>query len=129
MEKTTIEIKNLKPNGFVLIDNAPCRVERVQVSSSGKHGHSKVRLDALGLLDNIRRSIIKPADDVIDVPIVEKKKAQLLSTSGNKAQIMDLNDFSVFELDIPEERKDQIKVGEEIDYFEVCDIKTLKVLK
>jgi translation initiation factor 5A len=129
LEKTTSEIKNLKPNGFVLIDNVPCRVERVQVSSSGKHGHSKVRLDALGLLDNIRRSIIKPADDVVDVPIVEKKKAQVLSITRNKAQIMDLIDYSVFELDIPEERKEEIKQGEEIDYFLVCDIKTLKELK
>lgn len=129
MSKTSSEIKNLKPNGFVLIDDAPCRVERVQVSSSGKHGHSKVRLDALGLLDNVRRSIIKPADDMVDVPIVEKKKAQVLSITGNKAQIMDLTNYSIMELEIPEERKDEIKQGEEIDYFEVLEIKTLKELK
>jgi translation initiation factor 5A len=129
LEKTTSEIKNLKPNGFVLIDGTPCRVERVQVSSSGKHGHSKVRLDALGLLDNIRRSIIKPGDDVVDVPIVEKKRAQVLAIIGSKAQIMDLSDYSVFELDIPEERKQDIKQGEEVDYFTVCDVKTLKELK
>ncbi len=36
MEKTTAIIKDLKPNGFVMIDGAPCRVERVQVSTSGK---------------------------------------------------------------------------------------------
>lgn len=129
MEKTTATIKNLKPNGFVLIDDVPCRVERVQVSSSGKHGHSKVRLDALGILDNVRRSIIKPADETVDVPIVTRKKAQVLSVTGNKAQIMDLVDYSVFELDIPEERKEEIKAGEETEYFEVIGIKTLKELK
>ncbi len=42
---------------------------------------------------------------------------------------MDLADYSVFELDIPEERKQKIIAGEEIDYFEICDIKTLKELK
>lgn len=42
---------------------------------------------------------------------------------------MDLNDFSVFELDIPEKRKEEIKQGEEVDYFEVVGIKTLKQLK
>jgi len=129
MEKTTVEIKNLKPNGFVIIDDAPCRVEKVQVSSSGKHGHSKVRLDALGLLDGVRRSMIKPADDVVDVPIVVKKKAQVLAIVGSKAQVMDLADYNNFELDIPEERKDEVRQGEEVDYFEVCDIKTLKQLK
>jgi len=129
MEKTNTGIKNLKPNGFVMIDDAPCRVEKVQVSSSGKHGHSKVRVDAIGLLDDTRRSIIKPADDVVDVPIVVKKKAQVLAVVGNKAQLMELSDYSNFELDIPEERKDDVKQGEEIDYYEVCDIKTLKQLK
>jgi len=63
------------------------------------------------------------------VPILTKKKAQVVSITGNKAQIMDLGDYSVFELDIPEERKEKIIAGEEIDYFEICDIKTLKELK
>lgn len=129
MDKTTASLKDLKPNGFVLIDDAPCRVEKVQVSSSGKHGAAKCRVDALGLLDNRRRSIVKPADDTIDVPIVTKDKAQVLSVSGNKAQLMDLNNYTIFELDIPEERKDQVIAGSEIDYFEVCDTKTLKELK
>jgi len=129
LEKTTASIKELKPNGFVLIDDAPCRVERVMISSTGKHGASKARVDAVGLFDNRRRSIVKPADEAMDVPIVTKKKAQVLSIVGNKAQIMDLVDYSVFELDIPEERKDAVKAGEEIDYFEVIGIRTLKELK
>jgi translation initiation factor 5A len=129
MDKTIASIKELKPNGFVLIDGAPCRVEKVQVSSSGKHGHSKVRVDAIGLMDDTRRSIIKPADDVVDVPIVVKKKAQVLAVVGKTVQLMELSDYSTFELDIPEERKNDVKQGEEIDYYEVCDIKTLKQLK
>jgi translation initiation factor 5A len=94
-----------------------------------KHGAAKARLDAIGLLDNKRRSIVKPADETVDVPIVTKKKAQVLAIIGSKAQVMDLADYSVFELDIPEEKKEAIKAGEETDYFEVIGIKTLKELK
>lgn len=36
MEKTKAIIKDLKPNGFILIDNVPCRIEKVQLSTSGK---------------------------------------------------------------------------------------------
>lgn len=129
MEKTVANIRELRPGGFVLIDGVPCRVEKVQVSTSGKHGHAKVRVDALGLLDNTRRSIIEPAHDNVDVPIVLKKKAQVLSVSGNKAQLMDMQDYSNIELDIPDERKAEIVPTAEVDYFEVCDIKTLKELK
>lgn len=129
MEKTVAVIKDLKPNGFVLIEGVPCRVEKVAVSSTGKHGAAKCRVDAIGLLDGKRRSIVKPASDTVEVPIVNKKPAQVLAIIGNKAQIMDLQDYSVFELDIPEERKEEIKAGQEISYFEVVGIKTLKELK
>ncbi len=129
MEKTTAVIKELKPNGFILIDGVPCRVEKVAVSTSGKHGAAKCRVDAIGLLDGKRRSIVKPADETVEVPIVIKKSAQVLAIMGNKAQIMDLQDFSVVELDIPEEIKEKVKPGEEIPYFEVMGIKTLKELK
>ncbi len=129
MEKTTATIKDLKPGNFVLIDGVPCRVEKVSVSVAGKHGSAKARLEAIGLFDGRRRSIVKPADEEIEVPIVERKKAQVLAIIGNKAQIMDLETYETLELEIPEERKDEIKEGEEIDYFEVVGIKTLKKIK
>ena len=112
-----------------MLDGAPCRVEKVQVATSGKHGHAKVRVEGTGLLDNTRRSMIAPAHENVDVPIVLKKKCQVLSVSGSRAQLMDMQDYSTIELDIPEDRKGQVVPGAEIDYFEVCDIKTLKELK
>lgn len=129
MEKTTAVIKELKPNGFVLIEDSPCRVEKVTISTSGKHGASKARVDAIGLLDNRRRSIVKPADETVDVPIITKKNAQILAIIGEKVQLMDLQDFSVFELDIPEEMKGALQAGNEIPYFEVVGIKTIKPIK
>ena len=129
MEKTTAIIKDLKPGGFVLIDNVPCRVEKVTVSTSGKHGAAKARVDAVGLFDGRRRSIIKPADDTVEVPIITKKTAQVLAILGDNVQLMDLTDYSVFELPIPEELKGEIKQGEEIAYYEVMGMKTIKPIK
>jgi translation initiation factor 5A len=127
--KTTAIIKELKPNSFVLIEGVPCRVEKVTISVAGKHGAAKARIEAIGLFDGRRRSIVKPADETIEVPIVEKKRAQVLALLGERVQLMDLMDFSVFELEIPEEKKGKIVQGEEIDYFEVIGIKTLKEIK
>lgn len=129
MAKTTAVIKDLKPNGFVLIDDVPCRIERVDVTKSGKHGAAKARVEGIGLFDGKRRSIVKPADETVEVPILERKKAQVIAVIGEKAQLMDLSTFEVFELEIPEERKEKIKQGEEIDYFEIVGIKTLKEMK
>jgi len=129
VEKTTASIKDLKPNSFVLIDGVPCRVEKVQVSTAGKHGHAKVRVEAIGLLDETRHSIVGPAHETVEVPIVLAKKAQVLAVLGKKAQLMDLQDYSQIELDVPEEREDEVVPGNEIDYYETMGIKTLKKLK
>ncbi|MCD6403336.1 MAG: translation initiation factor IF-5A [Candidatus Aenigmarchaeota archaeon] len=129
MEKTTAVIKNLKKGQFVLIDSVPCRVESVQVSKAGKHGAAKARLDAIGIFDGRRRSIVKPADETVEVPIIQKKSAQVLAIIGDKAQLMDLTDFTTFEVDIPEDMKDKVKQGEEITYYEVMGYKTIQQIK
>ena len=129
LEKTTTVIKNLKKGSFILIDGSPYRVESISSGKSGKHGASKTRVDGIGLFDGRRRSIVKPSDDKVDVPIVNKKKAQVLAISGDRVQLMDLSDYSMFELDIPEELKGKLNSGEEINYFELVGIRTLKQLK
>jgi len=128
-EKTTQVIKNLKPGNYILIDNVPCKAEKVTTSTSGKHGAAKTRVDAVGLLDGTRRSIVKPSDEEVEVPILVKRKAQVLAVEGNIAYLMDSQTFQELQLEIPEERKDEIKEGAEIEYYEIMDIKTLKPLK
>lgn len=126
---TRTGIKDLKPGSYVIIDDAPCKVEKVQVSTSGKHGHAKIRIEALGILDGRRRSILGPSHEDVSVPIILKKEAQVLAVSGNTAQLMDMADYSTFELEIPDEVKEKAVPGGEISYFEVLGIKTLKPLK
>jgi len=128
-DKTSVSIKDLKEGSFIVIDDEPCRVTAIDVHKSGKHGAAKARVEMQGMFDGKNRSIVKPADDSVDVPIMTKRKAQVISIQGSKAQIMDMEDFQVYELDIPEERKDKIIQGEEISYFEVWGKKTLKELK
>ena len=129
METTTAVIKNLKKDGFILIDNVPCRVVSVTTTKSGKHGGAKCRVEGIGLFDNRRKSIVKPADAKVQVPIMIKKKAQVLAIIGDKVQLMDLKDYSTFELDLPEELKGKLDSGQEINYFEIAGIRTLKQLK
>ncbi len=129
-DKTTVGISQLKEGGFVILDGVACRVTRIQISTSGKHGHAKVRLDASGLLDGVNKSIIKPSHDNVDVPIILKKRAQVLAIlNDGKAQLMDMETFDTIELEIPGDRKNEIVPAAEIDYFEVMDVKTLKKVK
>jgi translation initiation factor 5A len=129
METTKTAIKHLKPGKFCLIDGEPCRVKSITTSVSGKHGAAKARLDAVGIFDGRNRSIIKPADSEIEVPIVEKKSGQIVSIVGETAQVMDLETFETFESPIPEDLKDKIAQGCEVLYWILMDRKMIVQVK
>jgi len=117
MVTTRIVIKNLKPGRFCVIEGEPCKVLSITTSAPGKHGGTKARLEAIGLFDNKKRSIVKPADTEIEVPIIEKKTGQVVAIIGDNAQIMDLETYETFEAKIPEELKDKITQGGEVSYW------------
>ncbi|MFQ6020604.1 MAG: translation initiation factor IF-5A [Candidatus Aenigmatarchaeota archaeon] len=117
MATTKTAIKNLKPGKFCVIDDEPCRVLSITTSAPGKHGGMKARLEAIGIFDNRKRSIVKPASTEIEVPIVEKKTGQVIAIMGNNAQIMDLETYETFEAKIPNELKGKIKQGGEVSYW------------
>lgn len=114
MEKRQVEIKNLKPGGFVIIDDVACKVEDVQISKSGKHGSAKARVTVTGIFDNQKRVIVKPADSGVDVPMIEKKTMQVIALIGDNVQLMDLEDYSTRQVPIPDEFKGKLIEGEEI---------------
>ncbi len=115
--KQQSEVKSLKEGKFVIIDDEPCTIVAVQHSKPGKHGAAKARVDAIGLFDGSKRSIVQPVDAKIYVPIVERKTAQVLSVAGSVAQLMDASDYSTFELTVPEELADKVVPGAEVPYL------------
>ncbi|MDP2765973.1 MAG: translation initiation factor IF-5A [Candidatus Methanoperedens sp.] len=115
--KEQVEVRTLKEGKYVLVDEEPCVIKSISHAKTGKHGSAKARIDAIGIFDGSKRSIIAPVTDKIYVPLVERKNGQALSVKGDVVQIMDLSDYSTLELKIPEEFKGKIEAGKEISYL------------
>lgn len=129
MEKKLVSIGSLKKGDTLLIDGAPCRVTTIQISRPGKHGHAKVNLMGVGVIDGKKRNIVMPGHDKIDVPIIEKKNAQVLSISGNTANVMDMETYETFDMDIPKELKDQVIDGCQVLYWVLAGQKIIRQVK
>lgn len=124
-EKTMTEAKNLKIGKFCIIDDEPCRVVSIEISKPGKHGSAKCRIVAVGLVDGRKREIVKPADQMIGVPIIDKRTAQVLAITGDNIQLMDIQTYETFEAHVPEELRGRIEQGAEITYWVVMGKKIL----
>lgn len=116
--KKVAEMKDLKVGKYVLIDNEPCRVVDAVHSKPGKHGGAKARIDAIGLFDNQRRSLMGPVSMNIEVPIINKKSAQVLNVVGDNVQLMDMETYETFELKKPEEFEGELAQGAAVIYME-----------
>jgi translation initiation factor 5A len=115
--KEQVEVRTLKEGKYVLIDEEPCVIKSISHAKTGKHGSAKARIDAIGIFDGTKRSIVQPVTDKTYVPIVDRKNGQVLTVKGDVCQVMDMADYSTLELKIPEELKDKIEAGKEISYL------------
>ncbi|MDP7476393.1 MAG: translation initiation factor IF-5A [Candidatus Woesearchaeota archaeon] len=122
-------VGSLQKGSYVVLEGAACRVADMQVSRPGKHGHAKVRLTAVGLVDEKKRIVVMPGHDNVDVPIVEKKSAQVLSIQDDTANVMDSENYETFDLKIPEELKGQVAEGANVLYWVILNDKVMKQVK
>ncbi len=128
-ERKLVSVGTLHKGDTIIIDNAPCKITDTATSRPGKHGHAKVNLMAVGLIDGKKRNVVMPGHDRVEVPIIEKKSAQVLSVSGTKASVMDSESFETFEMDIPEELQADVHEGVEILYWTMVGMMIMKQIK
>ena len=129
MAKKVVEVKTLKVGKYVILDGEASKIVNIQTSSPGKHGAAKARVDAIGIFDNQKRGIVKPVDTKIDVPIIDKRTAQVLSLMGSDVQLMDLETYETFEVPIPEELRNDLIEGAEVSYIIALGNKKLMTIK
>ena len=124
-----IGANQVQKGSFILLEGVACKVVDVEISKPGKHGHSKVRISAMGLVDDKKRIEVMPGHDNVEVPIIEKRSAQVLSVQGGTANVMDAETYETYDLKIPDEFKGQLKDGMSVLYWTIMDEKVIKQIK
>ncbi|MEM4766152.1 MAG: translation initiation factor IF-5A, partial [Nitrososphaerota archaeon] len=103
-----------------VIDGEPCRIVELEKSKPGKHGSAKVRIVAIGIFDNVKRTLVGPADSKVEVPIIEKKTGQVVSM-GDMVSVMDNETYEIVEVPIPQDEKlrERLEPGATVEYWRI----------
>ena len=125
MSKTIQEVRTLKVNRYMIVDDEPCRIVELSTSKPGKHGEAKARIVVIGVFDGQKRSIVRPVKHKVDVPLIDKRNAQVVSLMGSEVQLMDMETYEIFNVPIPDEYEGQIETGKEIQYLEAMGRKKI----
>jgi translation initiation factor 5A len=116
--KQLAEVRTLRVNRYMIIDNEPCKIMSISTSKPGKHGEAKARIEAIGIFDGQKRSVVHPVKHKVHVPLIDKRTAQVVALMGSNVQLMDMETYETFEMPIPDEYKGQLQPGSEISYLE-----------
>jgi len=120
-------VGQLKVGRYIVIDDEPCKIISYSTSSPGKHGAAKARIDARGIFDSQKRSIIKPVDAKVQVPIIDKASAMVTAIMGDTVQIMDMNSYEYFDLNINDDIEGELAEGVQVEYMETMS--RMKILR
>ncbi|MCK4477862.1 translation initiation factor IF-5A [Candidatus Bathyarchaeota archaeon] len=116
-----VDVGALRVGRYVIVDNEPCRVVSLTKSKPGKHGAAKARVVAIGVFDGTKRTFVKPISAQMEMPLIEKRSGQILALLPAAIQIMDLENYEVFEATYPDEEKLKQKLvsGIEVEYWRI----------
>jgi translation initiation factor 5A len=102
----------------ILIEGEAYTIKKMDVSKTGKHGHSKVRVEANAIINDNKKVFVVPGHDRLEVPNINKRKAQVLSI-GDRISVMDLESFETLEVPCSEEIKGQLKENDNVEYWDI----------
>ena len=115
MPREQNEVRDLDEGSYVMVDDAPCRINAYSTAKPGKHGSAKARIEAEGVFDGKKRSLSQPVDAKVWVPIINRKQGQVINVDNGEIQVMDLDTYDNFVM-----RADGIDVeaDDEIEFLE-----------
>ncbi len=126
MVSKVIDATEMRVGTYIIIDGGVYQVKKMDISKTGKHGHAKVRFEAVSILSGKKKVQVVPGHDRFEVPMIDKRQGQVLSVNGETASIMDNENFENYDLVIPEDLKDSVTDGVTVEYWDVEGDKLIK---
>ncbi len=121
-----INATEIKTGTNIIVKGEACTVKKIDISKTGKHGHAKCRIEAVGIISNQKKVFVVPGHERFEVPMIDKRKGQVLSVGEKTASVMDLESFETLEINCPEEIRLQLEVNSNVEYWNIEGKKIIK---
>jgi translation initiation factor 5A len=105
----------IRKNGYIVINNRPCKVVDVSTSKTGKHGHAKCNFVAVDIFTGKKYEDMTPSSHNMDVPNVSRKEYSVTFLDDDGfLHLMDEDGNTREDMTLPKGTDDADKLAEEI---------------
>lgn len=139
MSYEPVKVGTIKLGRYVIHpdDNEVYKVIGVDHSKPGKHGSAKARMVLQNAFTGSKKQFISPVDKRINIPIIDKRMAQVTNVTGESIALMDNETYDTFEASLPVEealRKKLLSLfkagkGIEVEYWEIMNRKKIQEVR
>jgi len=126
MVARVIDATEMRVGTYLIVDGVAYQVKKMDISKTGKHGHAKVRFEAVSIMTGKKKVQVVPGHDKFEVPMINKRQGQVLSISGDTASIMDSESFESLDLKVPGDLQESVVGGTTVEYWDVEGDKLIK---
>ncbi len=120
-----IDAKDVKKGTALTIEGNYFIVKKVDISTTGRHGHAKVRIEVEDIFSGNKKVFVVPGHERFDVPEVNKGRGQVMDI-GEKINMMDLESYETLDIEIEKDLEEKIKEKDEVEYWDVEGKKIIK---
>jgi len=141
-----VKCSSLRKNGFVLIQEHPCKIMDMTTSKTGKHGGAKVHLVGIDIFTERKYEELCGSTHNMNVPNIDRNDFQLIDidTSDNSVTVLDgegetREDFRLpnmcdSDLDLAKQIQDAFDAGKDVSVTVISAmgqdaIKAYKIVK
>lgn len=111
----------------LIVDGVSCVIKSIDISKTGKHGHAKCRIEAVPLIEGSKKVFVVPGHERFEVPLVDKRKGQILSKGDKSVSLMDVESFETLDVSCPDrEVFDSLEEGGNCEYWDIEGDKIVK---
>jgi translation elongation factor IF5A len=117
-----------RPGAAIIVDDVSCIVKSNDISKTGKHGHAKCRIEAIGIIDGKKKVFVTGGHERLDVPLINKNKGQVLNITGDTASIMDLTSYETIDgvPIMPDVKEAGLAEEDQVEYWDIEGTKVIK---
>jgi len=105
----------IRKNGYIVINNRPCKVMDVSTSKTGKHGHAKCNFVGVDIFTGKKYEEMTPSSHNCDVPNIGRKEYTVVDvTEEGFVSLMDESGNTREDLMLPKGTDEADRIAEQI---------------
>ncbi|KAG2500504.1 hypothetical protein HYH03_001281 [Edaphochlamys debaryana] len=103
----------VRKNGYMVMNNRPCKVVDVSTSKTGKHGHAKCNFTGIDIFTGKKYEEMTPSSHNVDVPNISRKEYTVIDiTDEGIVSMMDEGGNTRDDLFLPKGTDEADKLAE-----------------